>query len=238
LISLNLKDFGLEPRIIRGRVVGRKLVPYHTRSEIDQGALEGQGLELAWVDPVEAFFLHIQGSGRVLFPDGRQLLVNYADQNGRPYVSLGRVMIERGLLARDGLSMQKLKQYLFDHPDEVQELLTTNPSYVFFRVVEAGPLGCLGVPLTPGRSLALDRRIFPDAALGFIRTQKPVVDQGQIAGWQDFSRLVLFQDTGGAIKGPGRADLFFGHGPEAELGAGHMKKTGRLAVLVHRSVVK
>ena len=238
LISLNLKDFGLEPKIIRGRVEGRRLVPYHTRGEIDQGALLDKAPALVWVDPVEAFFLQIQGSGRVRLPDGRQILVNYADQNGQPYVSLGRVMIERGLMEKKDVSLQSLKDYLRAHPQETPELLAANPSFVFFRTVEEGPLGCLEVPLTPGRSLALDRKVYPDACLGLIRVRLPVVEEGRIRDWQEELRLVLVQDTGGAIRGASRADIFFGHGQEAELGAGNMKEQGRLFILVHKGAVR
>ncbi len=228
----------MEPRIIRGRLSGRRLVPYHTREEIDQGALEDRAPVLAWVDPVEAFFLQIQGSGRVRLPDGRQILVNYADQNGHPYVSLGRVMIQKGLMEKKDVSLQSLKEYLYAHPEETPKLLASNPSFVFFRTVEEGPLGCLEVPLTPGRSLALDRKVYPDAFLGLIKVRLPVVEEGRISGWRERVRLVLVQDTGGAIRGPARADLFFGHGPEAELGAGHMKEKGELYILLHKGEVR
>ncbi len=238
LVTINLKDFGLEPKILRGRLADKRVVPYHTRAEIDQGALKDEGLEIVWVDPVEAFFLHIQGSGRIHLPDGRDLLVNYAEQNGRPYVSLGRVMIDRGLLLKEEVSLQSLKQYLYAHPAETAELLAANPSYVFFRVLEEGPLGCFEVPLTPHRSLALDRRVYPPAALALIQTRGPLIEEGRISSWRPFSRLVLIQDTGGAIRGPERADLFFGPGQEAELGAGSMKEKGRLFVLVLKSVIE
>jgi len=238
LISLNLADFGLEPKTIRGRVEGRRLVPYHSRAEIDGGALKGRNLELAWVDPVEAFFLHIQGSGRVRFPDGRLLQVNYADQNGHPYVSLGKVMIQRGLLNREEMSLQSIKAYLRSHPQEVGELLASNPSYVFFRIVEDGPLGALAVPLTPGRSIAVDRKHFPDGALCLVQTRLPLVEEDRVSGWAKTSRLFLIQDTGGAIRGLGRADLFFGYGPKAEAAAGRLKEEGRLFVIVHKKVVK
>ena len=238
LISLNLADFGLKPKIVRGRLKGRRLVPYHDRAEIDGGALKGRNLELAWVDPVEAFFLHIQGSGRVRFPDGRLVQVNYADQNGHPYVSLGKVMIQRGLLTREEMSLQAIKAYLRAHPQEVDELLAANPSYVFFRLVEEGPLGALAVPLTPGRSIAVDRRLFPDGALCLVKARLPQVEGDRISGWTETSRLFLIQDTGGAIRGLGRADLFFGHGLKAEVAAGHLKEKGRLFVIVHKKVVK
>ncbi len=237
LISLNLKDFGMDSKTIRGRVQGRKLVPYYTREEIGQGALAERGEALAWVDPVEAFFLQIQGSGRIRLPDGREILVNYADQNGHPYVSLGKVMIQRGLMEQKDVSLQSLKEYLRAHPLEAEELLAANPSFVFFRIVEQGPLGCLEVPLTPGRSVALDRKIYPDACLGLIRVKLPLIREGRIESWQERVRLVLVQDTGGAIRGPSRADLFFGHGEEAELGAGNMKEQGRLMIIIHKKAL-
>lgn len=118
------------------------------------------------------------------------------------------------------------------------ELLATNPSYVFFRTVEKGPLGCLEVPLTPGRSVALDRKVYPDACLGLVRVSLPVVRDGRIESWQEKVRLVLAQDTGGAIRGPSRADLFFGHGEEAELGAGHLKEKGNFLIIIHKDAVR
>ena len=129
--------------------------------------------------------------------------------------------------------MQKIRAYLNDHPDEMATVFNYNPSYVFFKLESEGPLGYINVLLTPGRSIALDRRIFPPAALAFIQTEKPVVDSaGQIDSWTDFSRFVLNQDTGGAIRGPGRADLFWGNGPYAEIAAGHLAHTGKLYFLV------
>lgn len=241
LVTVNLKDFNLKSikrGIIRGRVENGRLKPYPTRAGIEAGELSGQGLELAWVDPVEAYFLHVQGSGRVRFPDGTEILVNYADQNGRSYVSLGRVMIKRGLLKREEVTLQSIKAYLRDHPEQVEELLNANPSYVFFRVVENGPLGALGVPVTANRSVALDRRLFPDGALCLVETEFPRIEDGRIVAWERGRRFYLAQDTGGAIKGYGRADLFFGHGQAAELGAGHMKHRGRFFVIVHKSVIE
>ena len=131
------------------------------------------------------------------------------------------------------MSMQKIREYLRSHPEEAENILNYNPSYVFFKIEKDGPLGCLNVKLTPGRSIALDRRIFPLPALVFIETQKPLITaDGQISSWTDFGRLVLSQDTGGAIRGPGRADLFWGNGPYAEIAAGHMQHPGRLYFLI------
>jgi len=232
LIDVNLGDFSSELAgvQIRGRLEGRRLLPYYTRREIDrEKALTGQGLELAWVDdPVALFFLHIQGSGRLRLPDGQLANIGYAASNGRPYRSLGRRMIEMGLLDREGMSMPAIKDWLAAHPDRTPELLDYNESYVFFRFLENGPLGNISVPLTPGRSVALDHRLFPKGALAWIESRKPLIESGRISKWLDFSRFVLVQDTGGAIKGPGRLDLFWGHGQEAETAAGRMKETGRV----------
>jgi membrane-bound lytic murein transglycosylase A len=144
-------------------------------------------------------------------------------------------MIEKGFIAREEMSMQGIRKYLTEHPEVLDEVLNSNPSYVFFRQVENGPLGSLGVLLTPGRSIALDSKIFPKGALGFISCQKPAVsNQGDIIGWTKFSRFVLNQDSGGAIKGAGRADIFWGSGPYAELTAGHLQHEGELYILIKK----
>ena len=144
-------------------------------------------------------------------------------------------MIERGFLAREEMSMQAIKRYLTENPEVLEEVLNHNPSYVFFEEVEEGPLGSLGVLLTPGRSIALDPKVYPRGALGFISCQKPLVnDQGEITGWTPFSRFVLNQDSGGAIKGPGRADIFWGSDPYAELTAGHLQHDGDLYFLMKK----
>ena len=198
--------------------------------------LEGRGLEIVWLkDPVDVAFLHIQGSGRVKLPGGKELSVHYKTSNGRPYRSIGRYMIERGFLAREEMSMQAIRRYLTENPEILEEVLNHNPSYVFFEEVGEGPLGSLGVLLTPGRSIALDPKVYPRAALGFISCQKPLVnDQGEITGWTPFSRFVLNQDSGGAIKGPGRADIFWGSDPYAELTAGHLQHDGDLYFLMKK----
>ena len=144
-------------------------------------------------------------------------------------------MIERGFLGREEMSMQAIRRYLTENPEVLDDVLNYNPSYVFFRQVENGPLGSLGILLTPGRSIALDFRIFPKGALGFISTQKPFFnDQGDIIGWTRFSRFVLNQDSGGAIKGAGRADIFCGRGIRAELTAGHLQHEGDLYLLIKK----
>ena len=219
---------------IVGRVQGESWKPYYSRREIDEeGSLRGRGYEIAWVkNPIELFFLHIQGSGLLQLQDGRRLLVGYAGANGRPYRSIGRLLIDRGKIPREEMSMQRLRLYLTDHPDERSEILNYNERYVFFRFLPEGPLGNLEVPLTPDRSIATDARLFPKGALAFIVSRRPIINTvGQLVGWQPFSRFVLNQDTGGAILGPQRVDLYFGSGAEAEAAAGFMNSQGKLYFL-------
>jgi len=219
---------------IVGRVHDDGFVPYYSRREIDQsGFLRGKGYEIAWIkDPIDLFFLHIQGSGILRLQDNRQLHVSYAASNGRPYRSIGRLLIDNGKIPREEMSMQRLRRYLTEHPEEQDEIMAHNESYVFFRFVKEGPLGSLDFPLTDGRSIATDARLFPKGALAFIVTKKPVLDgTGQLVGWEPFSRFVLNQDTGGAIRGPRRVDLYFGTGEQAGAAAGVMNAMGRLYFL-------
>lgn len=203
------------------------------RAAIEAGALAGLAPHLAYADPVEAFFLQIQGSGRVLLPEGGLLRLLYAGKNGHPYVAIGRRLIERGAIAREAMSMQAIRAWLAAAPPaEAQALLRENPSYVFFRRDEAlrpdqGPPGTLGVPLTPGRSLAVDPAWIPLGAPVWLVTRDPL-DGSPIR------RLVQAQDTGGAIRGPGRGDLFWGWGAEAAAKAGPMREAAALWVLVPR----
>ena len=236
-IDLSLFNEKFKDERIVARIEGKKVVPYYSKFQIDQErVLAGKGLELAWLkNRLDVAFLHIQGSGRLKLPDGKGLLVNYQASNGRPYRSIGRYMIEKGFLTRDAMSMQVIRKYLTENPHVMDEVLHHNPSYVFFRRVENGPLGSLGVLLTPGRSLALDPVIFPKGALGFISSQKPLVNErGEITGWTPFSRFVVNQDSGGAIKGAGRADIFWGSGPQAEVAAGHLQHDGELYILIKK----
>ena len=213
---------------LRGRVEGRRVVPYAARSEIERGTAALRGKELLWVDDaVEAFFLQIQGSGRVRLPDGSTTRVGYADQNGHPYRPIGRWLAEQGELARDQVSMQSIKQWASANPARLPELLSQNPSYVFFRELpdsDAGPIGAQGVPLTSERSLAIDPRSTPLGTPVFLSTTRP--DNGQ-----PLNRLMMAQDTGGAIRGAVRADLFWGSGPQAGELAGRMRQQGRLWLL-------
>ena len=240
LITINLSLFHKKFRgeKIIGRYTNQSVVPYYDRSEIETGGvLEDKAEVLAWAeDPVDVFFLQIQGSGKVQLENGNVFNVHYQTTNGRPYRSIGKLLIDEEKISVADMSMQKIREYLNNHPEEIDTVLNYNPSYVFFIIEPNGPLGNINVKLTPGRSIALDRRIFPSAALAFIETEKPLLDDaGQIHSWQRFSRFVLNQDTGGAIKGPGRADLFWGNGSYAEIAAGHLKHTGELYFLVLKS---
>jgi membrane-bound lytic murein transglycosylase A len=236
-IDLSLFNEKFKGENIVARIEGKKVLPYYSRYQIEaERVLKGKDLEIAWLkDPLDVAFLHIQGSGRLRLPEGKDLMVHYQASNGRPYRSIGRYMIEKGFLAREEMSMQAIRKHLTEHPEVLDEVLNYNPSYVFFRQVDSGPLGSLDVLLTPGRSIALDSKIFPKGALGFISCQKPLVnDQGDIVGWTKFSRFVLNQDSGGAIKGAGRADIFWGSGPYAELTAGHLQHEGGLYILIKK----
>jgi membrane-bound lytic murein transglycosylase A len=220
---------------IFGRAEGEEFLPHYSRREIDEaGSLGGLGLEIAWVeDPVDLFFLHIQGSGVIQLPGGNKLHVGYAGQNGRPYRSIGRMLIESGKVSREEMSMQRLRQYLNDHPQERNEIFAYNESYIFFRVNPEGPLGSLDVPVTAGRSIATDGRLFPKGALALMQTEVPIIDgTGGLTGWKPVARFVLNQDTGGAIRGPQRADYYFGTGDRAGGLAGYMNRPGRLFFLV------
>jgi membrane-bound lytic murein transglycosylase A len=238
-VKIYLKAFGHEfarERII-GRHVKQSVVPYFSRKEIDShGRLRNKGCELLWVsDPVDLFFLHIQGSGKVVFHDGAVCHLNYDCSNGRAYRSIGKLLIEEGKIAKEDMSLQQIRSYLRSHPEDVERILNHNESYVFFRFVDHGPLGALEVPLTAGRSIATDLRLFPKAAPAFVQTEKPLMDEnGLLESWQTVGRFVLNQDTGGAIRGPGRVDIFWGSGPYAELAAGHMKQKGTLYFRVQK----
>lgn len=270
LVSVDLGAFreDLAGRRIAGRVRDGRLLPYPERSAIASGALEGRDLEIVWVDdPVDAFFLHIQGSGRVVMEDGSVLRLGYAGQNGHPYTAIGRELVARGALALEEVSMQSIRRWLAEHPEEAPEVMAANASFVFFRTLDGpGPLGSLGVPLTPGRSLAVDRTFLPLGAPVWLsgwmpepaapeeasqRSRPPALDAGEPtshpdeagagppstdAGRRPLRRLLVAQDTGGAIRGPVRGDLFWGPGDRAAATAGRMKHEGRLWLLLPRTV--
>lgn len=208
--------------------------PYYSRREIDVfGRLKGKGAEIAWVKSwVDLFFLQLQGSGILRLEGGETVHLNYAASNNRPYLSIGKVLIDEGKIPAAEMSAARLRKYLAEHPEAKDGLLPQNERYVFFRFLEGGPFGSLGVPVTPGRSIAVDPDYFPKGGLGFLESRMPVLDAaGNLAGWRPFSRFVLAQDTGSAIRGPARADLYFGGGEEAGGPAGFMKSGGRLYLL-------
>jgi membrane-bound lytic murein transglycosylase A len=214
---------------LRGRLEEQRVVPYWDRAAIEGERSPLAGEELLWVDdPVELFFLQIQGSGRILFEDGSWSMVNYAGQNGYPYRSVSRWLLERGIMPLEKMSMQNIKAWARDNPSQVRDLLNTNPSYIFFREIPGGtdsPPGALGVPLTPGRSVAVDPAYIPLGAPVFLATTWPNSDR-------PLYRLMMAQDTGGAISGPVRADFFWGMGEAAGAEAGRMKQLLKMWVLL------
>lgn len=223
---------------LRGRLEGRRVVPYFSRAEIERGVAPVAGREIAWVDDaVEAFFLQIQGSGQIRLENGDTLRVGYADQNGHPYQSVGRYLVDRGEMKLHEASMEGIKAWARANPLRLDEMLNANPSYVFFRELPAraipgdpgmdGPVGALGVPLTAGRSIAVDPRHIPLGAPVYLATTMPNSDV-------PLAKLMLAQDTGGAIRGPVRADFFWGFGAEAGTQAGKMRQQGRMWVLLPR----
>ena len=231
LVSVELADVyaDLKFRRLRGRIVDNKLVPYYDRAEIESAKAPLKGLELAWVDnAVELFFLQIQGSGQIQFQDGSRIRLGYADQNGHPFRSLGGVLIRRGEIKPERASMQGIKAWAERNPRKLQEFMNANPSYVFFKQIDgggSGPIGTLGVPLTAERSIAVDPRVIPLGVPVFLATTFPGSNQ-------PLNRLVVAQDTGGAIAGAVRVDFFWGFGDDAGALAGRMKQRGEKWVLL------
>ncbi|MBF0225182.1 MAG: MltA domain-containing protein [Desulfobacterales bacterium] len=239
LVTIDLSRFIPEykGRALIGRCANKKVEPYHDRFQIEYGgALENKAEVIAWVkDQIGLFFLQIQGSGKIRLQNGDVFNINYQISNGQPYKSIGKLLIDNGSIPVSEMSMQKIREYLQYNPDKIKAVLSYNPSYIFFSKNTDGPFGCLGEKITSGRSIALDRKIFPDAALAYVETKKPIVnDTKEITEWTDFGRIVLNQDTGGAIKGPGRVDFFWGNGEYSEIAAGHMKHIGKLYFLVSK----
>lgn len=235
VFRIDLSDFSEKYKGVKisGLLVGHRLLPYPDRREIrETGRLRGR--EIAWArDPVDVFFLEIQGSGILQLPNGREIRVGYAGANGREYRAIGRLLIERGLIEREKVSMQSIRRYLTEHPEEVREILDYNESTVFFRRLKGEPLGNLGVPVTGGRSIATDQSLFPRGALGFLVSEVPAMaEDGTTVAAGPLRRYVLNQDTGGAIRGAGRVDFFWGRGDEAAERAGLMKQPGELYFLL------
>ncbi|MBF0140139.1 MAG: MltA domain-containing protein [Magnetococcales bacterium] len=232
LEEVNVADWRSDPKGKRviGRKVKGKMVPYYDRADIDRHKrLEKRGLELVWVDnELDAFFLQVQGSGRVLLDNGQTMRVGYHCTNGHPYRSIGKLLIEEKQISKEDMSLPSLRTWLQQHPDQITRVFEYNPSYVFFRKMSGEPQGNTAVPLTPGRSVATDHRLFPKGAPGLLKTSLPILaaDKKTVTGWRKEIRFVVNQDTGGAIAGPGRVDLFTGFGDEAESIAGIMKSEG------------
>jgi membrane-bound lytic murein transglycosylase A len=219
------------PANAAGRSAARALYP--TRAEIEAGRLAGRAGPLAWArNPVDVFFMEVEGSGTLRLDDGRELRVGYAGTNGRPYRSIARLLIDEGRIDREAMTMRALREWLMANPDQLTRVLHHNPSYVFFGQRAGPPVGSLGVQLTPGRSIATDPRIFPAGSLAFLLSQRPRHTAGGDVEWSPVSRFVLSQDAGGVIRGPGRVDVFWGRGPAADLAASEMKEPGELYVLV------
>lgn len=225
----------LKGKVVRGRLVGKRVLPFFDRGAIEDNRKLLKGSELVWVDdPIALFFLHIQGSGRIRLADGKTVAVGYADQNGHPYASIGRLLIQRMELEREDVSLQTIRHWLKTNPDKATRLLNENPSYIFFTLRKNsnhGPLGTLNVPLTAQRSIAVDRKFISLGSPVWLSTTLP----NEAGTTIFFQRLVFAQDTGGAIRGAVRADVFWGQGSEAEYLAGHMKQQGQMFVLIPRT---
>jgi len=242
--ELVVVDLGLfrdewKGRRIAGRVEHGSLLPYPDRAEIRAGSLAGRGLELAWVDdPIDAFFLEIQGSGRIELAEGGVLRVGFAAQNGHPYFAIGHDLVERGALKKEEVSLQSIRAWLLAHPVEAPQVMARNRSYVFFEELKGeGPLGAEGVVLTPGRSLAVDLKYLPLGVPVWLDGQAPAMPVGtEKAPDRPLRRLLVAQDTGGAIRGPVRGDVFWGHGEAAAEVAGRMKHPGRIWLLLPKRI--
>jgi membrane-bound lytic murein transglycosylase A len=240
LVRVDLGRFNpdLAGYAIYGRIQGGQFVPYYARADIETGALAGRDLELLWVDdPIDKFFLQIQGSGQVRLDDGSLVRVGYASQNGHPYHAIGRDLIEMEVLGREEVSLPAIKSWLEAHPGDAPQIMARNRSYIFFEErpelgPEDGPLGSQGVSLTAGRSLAVDRRYIPLGVPVWLDTVAPWPE-----GEGPLRRLMVAQDTGGAIKGVVRGDVFWGAGARAESIAGHMRSPGRYAVLLPKALI-
>jgi membrane-bound lytic murein transglycosylase A len=216
----------------------RKLVPFHDRAAIDNGVLSGRHLEICWLkDPIDAFFAHIQGSVRVRLDDGEMLRLNYQAANGHPYVAVGRFLIDRNIIPKEEMSMDRIRQWMEAHPEEGRELRKKNKSYVFFRETDLAsneePIGAQGVSLTPGRSIAVDRKLHVYGTPFFISAMLPIDSDKPTTS---FRRLMIAQDTGGAIIGPARADIYFGAGDEAGSISGRLRHPGRFVMLLPNEI--
>jgi membrane-bound lytic murein transglycosylase A len=220
-----------------GRLVNGSFVPYWTRAEIEEGNLLAGDELLYLASPIDAFILHVQGSGKIHLRDGSVRNVHYAAANGRPYRSIGRLLVDEGLLSPEEADLPRIREYLADNPGQRDRILHHNESFIFFDWQNAeDPVGNLGQPLTSGRSVAVDQKVYPAGGLGFLQAARPTLGpQGEITGWTPLSRFVLLQDSGSAIAGPKRLDLFWGRGREAEITAGVMRHSGTLYILLEKT---
>lgn len=234
LLRVNLAKFSEKfssERAYRGRTHKNEILPYYSRTEIDRNdALKGKNLEICWVDPIDAFFLHIQGSGTVRLTNGKEIVLNYAEKNGAEYQPIGKFLKDK---INSPITMQGIEAYLRTlSPSERNRYLDMNPSYVFFRTSKEHAKAQIGIEAVPGRSIAVDRKYFPKGALGFLAFPKPLTnEQGGAVGTVESGRFVFDHDTGGAITGPGRVDLFVGRGDEAKASAGALSGVGTLYYL-------
>ncbi len=238
LVMVNMREFTSKPgrRRIAGRVVRGMLKPYETRKKIRKGSLKGKKLELLWIDnPVDGFFTQIQGSGLVQLDDGSTMRIGYAGQNGHSYTAIGRELVRDGHITREEMSMQAIRKWLADNPKDANEMMDRNEAYVFFTELNGqGPVGSQNVELTPERSAAIDREFIPQSVPLFIDTR---ISNAEGTGEEDFRQLVIAQDSGGAIRGPVRADIFWGAGERATAIAGRLKSRGRYFLLLPKTLV-
>lgn len=233
LVKQKSKD-GHQPRT--GRITANGFASYWTRKEIDTLNI-AKGYELAYLkDPFDAFLLHVQGSGRIRLSDNSIRTIRFASSNGLEYNSIGKLLVDEEKIPLDKVTVPAIRSYLKQHPKQLQRILHHNPRYIFFNWGDNnGPRGSSGAVLTPGRSIAIDNLTLPDGAIAYLSTKKPVINQhGEIINWAHLNRFVFPQDSGAAIKGAGRVDLFWGHGYYAELAASHMKENGKLYFLVKK----
>lgn len=236
-LSLFSGDYKGHKRL-KARVDGNRVVPYYSREQINAFPdFADRSVPVLWLSSrIDRFFLEVQGSGRIRTPDGEIVRVHYAGSNGNAYRSIGRYLIRQGEIAKKGMSMQAIRKWLEANPHRMDEVLHTNPSFVFFKTEKGGPFGSIGVELTPFRSIATDRKLFPNGALCFLRSAFPDPKRQQsLDQWEKSSLFVMNQDTGGAIRGPGRADIFCGNDAFAEFTAGHMNCRGSLYFLVMKN---
>ncbi len=233
------KSRGAGQEKLFGRWVKGNFVPYYSRREIDTyGALKGKGYEIVWLkDPWERFLLHVQGSGKIVLPSGEICRVGYAANNGRPYRSIGRYLVNKGFIKEEELSLRKIREFLQQHPEMMEEILNQNEKYIFFRFIfthlpDEGPIGALDLPLIPGRSIATDHAIYPPGGLAYLISTMPIIDEsGRVLGRKKINRFVLNHDKGAAMRGPARVDLFIGSGEKAEQIAGEMNEAGRIFII-------